>query len=375
MNQKNHRNQKNQRKQKKNKKLRFLRNLLIILSILTVLTALLFGTRAGRKIFYRYAANLIHSELNEDTRNEKKPVNVDIKEDETVSLKDIGSGNYPVRKDEDIMNFLLFGLEEIKGAKNTDSMMIVSLDKKAKKIKMTSLMRDSYVEIPGYRNNKLNSAYARGGLDLMVDTIEHNYKVGLSGYGSVNFEAFEKIIDQLGGVEIELSQKEADYLNSTNYISNKNYRNVKAGFNTFNGNQALGYCRVREIPTIEGVGDDYGRTLRQRKVLNAIFDKYRSANIFKLIQVTKQCLGYITTDLSEEVIAMLLEEIVENKITILEQFRLPINNAFEDPRKYEGIGYPLLYDWDTNLKEFFMFLYGDTQEEAARELEQLRSGM
>lgn len=369
------RNQKNQRKRKKKKKLRFLRILLIILSILTVLTAVLFGTRTGRRIIYRIAANLIHSELNKNDQNEKEPVSVSIKEDGTVSLEDIGSGNYRVRKEEEVMNFLLFGLEEIKGAKNTDSMMIVSLDKKEKKIKMTSLMRDSYVEIPGHGSNKLNSAYPKGGLALMVDTIEHNFKVGLSGYGSVNFEAFEKIIDQLGGVEIELSQKEADYLNSTNYISNKKYRNVKAGGNKLNGNQALGYCRVRKVPTIEGVGDDYGRTLRQRKVLNEIFDKYKSANIFQLIQVTKQCLGYITTDLSEEVIAMLLEEMVENKITILEQFRLPIDNAFESPVKYEGIGYPLLYDWDTNLKEFFMFLYGDTQEEAARELEQLRSGI
>ena len=98
---------------------------------------------------------------------------------------------------------------------------MVPLKRKDKTLKLTSLLRDSYVEIPGYKANKLNSAYSKGGVDLLIETIEKNYKIHIDGYASVNFEAFEKLVDMLGGVTIELGKEEAAYLNKTNYISKK----------------------------------------------------------------------------------------------------------------------------------------------------------
>lgn len=96
----------------------------------------------------------------------------------------------------------------------------------------------------------------------MVDTIEKNYKVQIDGYVSVDFKSFEKIVDLLGGVTIELGKEEAQYLNKTNYISQKKNRNVKKGVNHLNGNQVMGYVRVRKVKTLGGVNNDYGRIVR-----------------------------------------------------------------------------------------------------------------
>ena len=109
-------------------------------------------------------------------------------------------------------------------------------------IKLTSILRDTLVDLPGYSQNKINAAYAKGGADYLIEVIEKNFKIQIDGYASVDFDSFEDIVDSLGGVEIELSQKEADYLNTTNYISDPANRNVVAGLQVLNGNQVVGYC-------------------------------------------------------------------------------------------------------------------------------------
>ena len=147
-------------------------------------------------------------------------------------------------------------------------------------LKLTSLMRDMVVDIPDNGENKLNAANSFGGIQMLYKTIAQNFNVELDGYVEVGFTAFEKIVNSVGGINLELTESEANYLNTTNYISKKKYRNVKVGKQKLNGNQALGYCRIRKggVTTITGLRDDYGRTWRQRTVIKAVFDKVKNHN-------------------------------------------------------------------------------------------------
>lgn len=340
---------KTQRVRKKKKRT----GLKIFISIFLVIIAVVgffVGTRTGRKAVYTMASNYIFQHLD---RN-----------DEAIAFMEEHNQTEKVGKyEEGISNFLLFGIEEINGARNTDSMMIASVNRNDGSIKITSLMRDSYVSVPGWKSTKLNAAYAKGGASLLIQTIEENYKIHIDGYASVNFESFEKIVDSLGGVTIELGKKEAKYLNRTNYISNPEYRNVKAGENLLNGNQLLGYCRVRKVETLGGVNNDYGRTLRHRRAMTAIFDKFKSLNIVSMLSTANECMGYVTTSLSLDQINELIEVVIENKITSMDTLRLPVDGMFDDPKSYNGTTYPLVYDWDKNIAELYKFIYGEGIEQ------------
>jgi len=350
-----HNHNKSGKKNKGKKKKKWILRYIGVLFLLTVvLFVLLIGTRQGRGLIYKTASKFVYSNIQKgDSEDEEKEEFIHEKKSENVVWEDY------------VYNFLIFGVEEIGGAKNTDAMLIGSINKKDGKIKLTSLLRDSYVEIPGYKANKLNSAFSKGGVDLLIETIEKNYKIQIDGYAYVNFESFEKLVDMLGGVTIELGKEEAAYLNRTNYISKKENRNVKPGVNKLNGNQVMGYVRVRKVKTLGGANYDYGRVVRQQRVLKAMFDSLMSSkNLFRIIPISKQALSYVTTDLSQKQIEVLLEAVIENKITTLETNRIPVDGAFEAPKKYNGIGYPIILDWDKNLVELYKFIFGYTEEEA-----------
>ena len=349
------------RKPVKKKKHTLLKVIGLMASILLVILVLVVGTKRGRRMIYQGAGNFIYNSVNNEDV---------IKEYEEKDKKNPNTA--AMRQEDYVTNYLIFGIEEFGGARNTDSMMIASLNTKDNTIKLTSLLRDSYVEIPGYKNNKLNSAYARGGAKLLIDTIELNYKIKIDGYASVNFKSFEKIVDRVGGVTIELGKEEAEYLNKTNYISKKKYRNVKPGVNKLNGNQLMGYCRVRKVKTLGGVNDDYGRVLRQQRALKAIFESYITTNVFKLPGITKECLNDINTNVTEKQIADAMEAVVENRMKTIDTLRIPVDGAFESPKRYNGIGYPILLDWDVNRVELFKFIYGDTEAEAKEALATLK---
>jgi LCP family protein required for cell wall assembly len=352
------RNGNNSRKKKKKKGLRVLFSVLMVLLAALIL---IIGTKPGRRMLYKAAGSFIYN-------------NMDIDETEEEEVTEASGDNEvdpSLRQEDYVTNYLIFGIEEFGGAKNTDSMMIATINTKDNTIKLTSLLRDSYVDIPGYKPNKLNAAYSRGGVKKLIETIEENYLIDIKGYASVNFKSFEKIVDSLGGIDIELGKKEAKYLNTTNYISKKENRNVKAGMNHLNGNQVLGYCRVRKVETLGGINNDYGRIVRQQRALSAIFDELKSKNIIKQIETVKECLGYVTTDLSEGQINKSIEDVAENKIKKLDTFRVPVDGAFDAPKKYNGIGYPIVLDWEKNRVELFKYIFLDTESEAKAALEKL----
>ncbi|WP_455718192.1 LCP family protein [Anaerosporobacter sp.] len=341
-----------------------------LITFILLFASFLIFTKPGNRLVTKLLANYISSSVNKENSDLS---NDNTEEEEIVREYDWNTGEIVGRKEDYVTNILLIGVEELFGARNTDTMMIASINTRDNKVQLSSLMRDSYVNVPGWKKTKLNAAYAHGGIELLRDTIERNYKIHLDGYVSVNFESFEKIIDLLDGVEIQLGAKEAQYLNTTNYISNKAYRNVTEGMNLLNGNQALGYCRVRKVPTYDGVNNDFGRTLRQRRVLNAIFEKYKNQGIVQLINTTNTCLGYVTTNLSTGQIEQLLNAALEINLSTIEMKSIPIEGSYEAPKKYENTTYPILLDWDVNIIDLYKSIYGDTDEEAMNHLSTIKT--
>lgn len=189
-----------------------------------------------------------------------------------------------------VVNIMLIGQDrrENEGRTRSDTMILCTFNKKTKTLTMTSFLRDLYVAIPGYGSNRLNSAYAFGGMDLLDKTISQNFQVHVDGNVEVDFSQFAQIVDALGGVEMELRQDEAEFIN---YETGSEY---SAGTWVLSGDQALAYSRIRKLDA----DGDFSRTNRQRKVLSAILDSYRSASLPQMLSMTTQILPMITTDMS-----------------------------------------------------------------------------
>lgn len=193
--------------------------------------------------------------------------------------------------DSSVKNILFIGSDEREGlgGQRSDSMILFSIDNKNKKIKLTSFMRDSYVYIPSKNyNTKLNAAFNYGGAQLLIDTIEYNFHIKIDDFVMVDYNAFKELVNLLGGIIVEgVTEKEAKYMRDQ-----VNVQEIKEGTNEMNGRAAMWYCRIRYVD------DDFHRTQRQRKVLTAIVAKAAKTNIFKLIDICKQVLPNISTDLN-----------------------------------------------------------------------------
>lgn len=258
-----------------------------------------------------------------------------INRDYDTALANVDLSGIHVNSDDQIVNILVIGndyrQEKGYGASGlTDTMIIATMDMKHGTLKTASLMRDLVVEIPGHGKNKLNAANSFGGVELLYKTIATNFNIELDGYVEVGFAAFTKIIDKVGGVELELTESEASYLNSTNYIRNKKSRNVKVGKQTLNGAQALGYCRIRKggVTTINGLRDDYGRTWRQRTTINAVFNKIKKLPITDWLDIANVVLKKVTTDLTNEQITEYLKDAVSLGTTTINQMQVPVQGYF-----------------------------------------------
>ena len=221
-----------------------------------------------------------------------------------MNFEEIDSvADMPMQED-GVVNILLIGNDSRQNGEDgrSDAMILLSVSSKTKTIYMTSLLRDMYVEIPGHDGNRLNAAYSFGGAELLMETVEKNLDIPVNRYVLVNFEAFANLVDAVGGVDLELTTGELEYVNGYlveyNMLTGRpqgtdNVDTANPGLVHLNGPQALAYCRIRYI------GTDFGRTERQRKVLTAVIKKMPTAVGTNYQELIDGFLPNLTTNLTQ----------------------------------------------------------------------------
>lgn len=260
------------------------------------------------------------------------------------------------------VHVLLVGVDvDSTGTSRSDTMIVASVSKGD--IKLTSLLRDTGVTIPGRSGkHRLNAAYAYGGIDLLLKTVNQNFGLNITRYAIVDYDSFPKIIDKLGGVTLTVSDAEANEINDNVrgllYMDVKNgKREYDAGYQLYldeilkkggenlrlDGLQTLGYARIRSLDS------DYGRTNRQRKVLSAILSQVKK-HPFKLIGAAGTALGEIDTNMNTlEIASIALKGITGG---VPEQTRLPASGTYTDNGgMFENV------DFKANLSRFLDFVY------------------
>lgn len=261
---------------------------------------------------------------------------------------------------ENVFNILLIGSDgrQKGGSGRSDTNILVSVNSSTKEITMTSLMRDSYVAIPGHGNNRINAAYAYGGAKLLLKTIETNFGVQAEKFAAVDFYAFIDIIDVIGGVDIEISDAEAEMMNQ--YIWEVNRLEERSeeldqldggGTLHLNGTQALAYVRLRKVGNA-----DFERTQRQRTVLTKIFEKVKKMNLLELNELLRTLLPEIKTNMSEKEILNFLMKAPEYLRYDLKTLRIPADGTYESLR-IRGMAV-LEVDLDKNREILAQEIYG-----------------
>jgi len=267
------------------------------------------------------------------------------------------------KKNSSVINILICGEEAINDNRGrTDSIMVATINQKDNQLCLTSIMRDTYVKIPGFSDNKINAAYHNGGMKTLVATIKDNFGIEVDGYVLVNFDSFQKVIDAIGGIDIKLSEEEVRYLNSTNYISNRANHTLKVGVNHMNGNQALGYSRVRYVSKDGNVGD-FARTLRHRTVMTAIYNKVMKKSTLELVAMIPDILPLLTTNIKKaDVINYLTAGVmVRDKNPKLKTLNVPVEGCYKITR-VRGMSVILASPLDENVSQMQQFIYGSTLE-------------
>ncbi|MBQ8029154.1 MAG: LCP family protein [Clostridia bacterium] len=264
--------------------------------------------------------------------------------------------NSQLASDSKVKNILFIGSDarnEIDGMRS-DTMMLFSIDTANKKIKLTSFLRDSYVCIPStMKYKKLNAACSSGGAQLVIDTIEYNFKTEIDNYVLVDFEAFTKFINLLGGLDVpDVTAAEAKYLKEVVKVPK-----VKEGDNHFTGGATLWYCRIRYLD------DDFHRTQRQRKVISAIIDTVAHTNPAKLVSIVSEIMPMIKTDISRnELLTLALGAITRYMHYDILQHQVPAKGTWSNASIY-GVGAVLKMDLDKNAQLLEDFIYSEYKEE------------
>ena len=230
------------------------------------------------------------------------------------------TGNDQKMSSKNVVNVLLIGADSRQGTNtgNTDVMMLVSLNKKTKQIKLVSFMRDSYLYIEGKNNAycaKLNAAFSMGGPEILLNTLENNYKIEIDDFVMVNFESFKSIIEAMGGITVDVQKYEANYANNRYKLSMPYGDDV-----TLNGEEALAFCRIRGCDA----DGDVSRTRRQRQVINAMINRVTNASVSDLNKYLNALLPYIYTGFSKSEILSLGMKAITNGWAFYERSELQI---------------------------------------------------
>jgi LCP family protein required for cell wall assembly len=248
-------------------------------------------------------------------------------------MKSLQDQTVPIAFDDNVLNILLIGSDSRTMAdwSRSDVMILVSINKNTKEIALTSLMRDIYLYIQGVGYNRLNVAYAYGGPDLLLSTVQESFKVKVDQFVAVNFFSFIKVVDDLGGVDIDVKKAEIDNMNSNimevnDYLGDDPYDSLIAdeGLQHLNGKQALGYARIRYVGYA-----DFDRTARQRLVLDQLIEKGKKMTLLQLNNVLGDVLPEVMTNMEKgQLISLMLDSLEMRSYKVIEN-RIPIDGSYK----------------------------------------------
>ena len=218
------------------------------------------------------------------------------------------------------MNILLIGADRNKDGSNgrSDIMMLASIDQKNKSLRLVSFMRDLYLDIPSVGYERLNATFAYGGAALTMQTIENYFRVNIDHYIQTDFQNFELIIEKMGGVDVELSEAEAAYMNKE-----KGW-DLEAGVQHLNAEEALYFSRIRDLDS------DFGRTGRQRQMILCMLDTFKKMNLIDMAGVVADYLPYVTTDLSNSDLIGLASLVPDYSNYTVETMYVPYKGTYEN---------------------------------------------
>lgn len=267
------------------------------------------------------------------------------------------------KSEKGITNILLVGTDGRSKEENgtrSDSMMILTVDNKNKSIKLTSLARDTYVDIPGRGKEKLTHAYAYGGINLLIETIEDNFELDIQNYAVVDFFSFMDIIDTLGGVTVSVNKGELAELQKYTYESytlnkNPNKGSLKIieseGTHKLNGYQALGYARIRYNDSA------MERDRRQREIMQAMINSFKDLPVSKYPSLVDSILPYVKTNMRPTKIMGLCATILGIGNFNISQLEFPVYN--NGGGKVDGKGWVLQFDKNKNIPLLHDFIFNN----------------
>jgi LCP family protein required for cell wall assembly len=297
----------------------------VIIVILAFVAALAAG---GYGYVYSQLSKIKHVEI--PTTNEELSISDNVEE--------------AVPEVEKIVNIALFAIDtDPENEPNTsDTIMILSIDRIHNKIKLTSILRDTAVNIEGYGTAKIKTAYADGGPALAIKTLNSNFNLNIKEYATVNFDGFTSIIDAIGGVDIYIKPYEWPALQSVGITS--------AGTHNLNGKQALRYCWIRWM------GDgDFERTERQRTVLAKVYEKVRNGGMGQYPALVSAIVPYIETSMTTNEIISLGASTLNLNVATIEQARYPTEGHY----RMELSDYSLVTDLEGTSTLIHSFIYGE----------------
>jgi len=262
-------------------------------------------------------------------------------------------------QNDNVFNILLLGIDDINNLGITDTMILLSIDREHNKIKLTSFMRDTYMNIPGYNMNKLNMAYGYGHEKLAVSTIETNYSIDIHRYMVFNYFTFRDIIDTLGGVTINLTKDEVSQINNLITANGKTeIITEEFGNITLTGTQALWYIRTSNAESTSDTSsiDDFERTEKQREIIASLITQFKDAPATKLMELAPLVLSYIGTDLTVEETQLLLYDLKTYLSYGVEGTDMPADTTWEytDNQTEKVI---FVTDWNKNRELLHNFIY------------------
>ncbi|MGN1051542.1 MAG: LCP family protein [Acutalibacteraceae bacterium] len=342
--------------------------------ILTLVLSVIFLIGGCGLVYYYSILNSMNFETLTNPKDSTEATEISTEEDGSITLSMDGS---TLLNDPKVLNVMLFGEDTRATATSvgrSDTMVMLSVDNRHKKIKLTSFLRDTYVYIPDYGWNKLNAAYSYGGAALSIKTIETNYGVKIDRYAVVDFKSFKKIINALGGIKIKITGSEARYINAQIIVNNQDCKLIDQKYCVseynekgkeikravrLNGKQALWYSRDRG-GTYNGetfYGDDWTRTQRQRNMLNALMNSVKKASMTQLVKIVNAVGPMVTTNFKKTEMTTLVASAPTYLTYDMKEMHMPPDNTWSYGRTSAGASIIQIDDWKEARLKLAKFIY------------------